>query len=178
MNCKDCPFKEGTRVHGEGCITKGEKVLAVKEERNYDVVSGQILRKHLFQLGIEEYYVCNVLLCPITNDRLVTQAIRCCRNVVEEVRDKKPKLTIALGDLPLHTLAPDIKYTIKECEGRIIPSLVGPLLPLTHPAFYWRNPDQIFDFTECMRSGIRFLSGDYTQAEEHPSRGPHPRGCH
>jgi len=186
MNCKDCPFKEGTRVHGEGCITKGEKVLAVKEERNYDVVavgmapareeveqgrpfvgvSGQILRKHLFQLGIEEYYVCNVLLCPITNDRLVTQAIRCCRNVVEEVRDKKPKLTIALGDLPLHTLAPDIKYTIKECEGRIIPSLVGPLLPLTHPAFYWRNPDQIFDFTECMRSGIRFLSGDYTQAED------------
>jgi len=138
----------------------------VEQGRPFVGVSGQILRQHLFQLGIFEYYVCNVLLCPITNDRLVAQAIRCCRSVVEEVLSKNPKLTIALGDLPLHTLAPDLKYTIKECEGRVLPSLVGPMLPITHPAFYWRSPDQIFDFTECMRSGIRFLSGEYTQAGE------------
>jgi len=185
-DCKNCPFNGGVKVYGEGCITVDNKVIAVEEDRQYDVVavgmaparveveqgrpfvgvSGQILRQHLFQMDIKEYYVCNVLLCPILDDRLVTQAIRCCRNLIEEINNKRPKLTIALGDLPLHTLAPDVKYTIRECEGRVIPSLVGPMLPITHPAFYWRSPDKIFDFTECMRSGIRFLSGEYTQAGE------------
>lgn len=186
MNCKECPFNKGVKVHGEGCTTIGEKVIAVKEDRQYDVVvvamapareevkegrvlvgvSGQILRKHLYQFGVKDYYACNVLLCPITEDEGVPQAVRCCRDVVEEVKSKGPMLTIALGDLPLHTLAPDIKYTIKECEGRVLPSLVGPMLPITHPAHYWRNPAQIFDFTECMRSGVRFLHNKYTQAVE------------
>lgn len=186
MNCEECPFKGGTKVPGEGCTTIEDKVIAVKEGRQYDIavvamapareeveqgrvlvgVSGQILRKHLYQMGITDYYVCNVLLCPITDDTLVPLAVKCCRDVVEEVRSKKPILTIALGDLPLHTLAPDLMYSIQECEGRVLPSLVGPMLPITHPAFYWRHPDKIFDFTECMRSGIRFLSNKYTQAGE------------
>lgn len=186
MNCEECPFNGGVKVPGEGCTTVDTKIIAVKEDRQYDVavvamapareeieqgrvlvgVSGQILRKHLYQMGIKDYYACNVLLCPITDEKLVSLAVGCCRSVVEEVKSKKPILTIALGDLPLHVLGPDLKYNIKECEGRVLPSLVGPMLPLTHPAFYWRSPDKIFDFTECMRSGIRFLSGTYTQAGE------------
>ena len=186
MKCEECPFNGQKKVYGEGRTTIGEQVVAVTEPRQYDVVcvamapaeeelrqgrvlvgaSGQILGRHLYQMGIETYYVCNVLLCQITDDSGVAQAVKCCRDVVEEVRNKKPVLTIALGDLPLHTLAPDIKYTIKECEGRVLPSLVGPMLPITHPAYYWRNPGQIFDFTECMRSGIRFLHNKYTQAVE------------
>ena len=186
MNCEECPFRGGVKVPGEGCTTIGDQVIAIKEDRQYDVaivgmapareeveqgrvlvgVSGQILRKHLFQMGIKDYYVCNVLLCPITDDSLVPLAVKCCRSVVEEVLSKKPILTIALGDLPLHTLAPSLMYNIMECEGRVLPSLVGPMLPLTHPAYYWRNPDKIFDFTECLRSGIRFLKNKYTQAGE------------
>lgn len=185
-NCGECPFKEGVRVPGGGFHTTEEgQVVTVKEDRQYDVVvvamapareeiekgvvligvSGQILRKHLYQQGIMDYYACNVLLCPIIEDTDVPQAISCCRNVIEEVRSKKPLLTIALGDMPLHVLAPDIKHPIQECEGRVLPSLVGPVLALTHPAYYWRNPDKIFDFTECMRSGLRFLNNEYTQAD-------------
>ena len=179
MNCKECPLNGGVKVFGEGCTTVDDKIIAVKEERQYDIVavgmapareevyqrrpfvgvSGQILRKHLYQMGVSDYYVCNTLLCPITEDSVVPVAVDCCRSVVEEIKGKKPKLTIVLGDLPLHILAPDLKYTIKECEGRVLPSLVGPILPLTHPAYYWRHPDQIYDFTECMRSGLRFLEG-------------------
>lgn len=186
MRCEDCPFNGQKKVYGEGRTTINKQVVAVQEERQYDVVivamapaeeelrqgrvlvgaSGQILGKHLFQMGISDYYACNVLLCQITDDAGVPQAVKCCRRVVEEVKKMKPILTIALGDLPLHVLAPELKYTIKECEGRVLPSLVGPLLPITHPAYYWRHPDQIFDFTECMRSGIRFLSNKYTQAVE------------
>lgn len=186
MNCEECPFRKGPKVPGEGCTTIGEQVIAVEEDRQYDVVvvgmapareeieqgrvlvgvSGQILRRHLYQMGIMDYYACNVLLCPITDDSAIPLAVKCCRDVVEEVKSKKPILTIALGDLPLHTLAPNLKYSIMECEGRVLPSLVGSILPLTHPAYYWRNPEKIFDFTECMRSGLRFLNNKYTQGGE------------
>jgi len=185
MGCEECPFNGSKKVPGGGFTTIEDKIVEVKEERDYDIVivamapareeieqgivlvgvSGQILRKHLYQMGITDYYACNVLLCPITDDKSVGEAVKCCRSVIEEVWSKHPKLTIALGDLPLHTLAPDIKYSIKECEGRVLPSLVGPMLPLTHPAFYWRHPDEVFDFTECMRSGLRFMDGKYTQAD-------------
>jgi len=185
MKCDECPFR-GVKIYGEGTRTEGEKILAIKEDRQYDIVavgmapaeeenrqgrpfvgiSGQILRRTLYQMGIKEYYVCNVLLCSILDDSQVKKALECCRSVVDEVLSKKPKLTIALGDLPLHTLAPEIGYKIKEVEGRVIPSKVGPLLPITHPAYYWRHPQDFFDFLECLRPGLRFLDGKYQQAVE------------
>lgn len=185
MKCEACPFNNQTPVHGEGTITQDQKLIAVKEDRQWDVVavgmapameevkqgrpfvgvSGQILRKILYQFDIQEYYVCNVFLCPISDDSLVPQAQECCRSVIDEILSKKPKLVIALGDLPLHTLA-DTPYRIKEIEGRIIPSKVGPLLPITHPAYYWRHPDQFYDFLECLRPSVKFLNGQYYQAEE------------
>jgi DNA polymerase-1 len=184
--CKSCPFNTQQKVYGEGTITEGSKLLAVKGDRYWDVVvvgmapareeleqgrpfvgvSGQILRRTLFQMDIGEYYVTNTLLCEITDDSSVPAAVECCRErLLEEVSSKKPKLVIALGDLPLHVLA-DTEYKIKEVEGRVIPSKVGPLLPVTHPAYYWRHPDEFFDFIECSRSGIKFLKGEYMQAEE------------
>jgi len=185
MKCDECPFR-GVKIYGEGTRTEGEKILAIKEDKQYDIVavgmapaeeenrqgrpfvgiSGQILRRTLYQMGIKEYYVCNVLLCSILDDSQVKKALECCRSVVDEVLSKKPKLTIALGDLPLHTLAPEIGYKIKEVEGRVIPSKVGPLLPITHPAYYWRHPQDFFDFLECLRPGLRFLDGKYQQAVE------------
>ena len=185
MNCKECPFAGPDPIYGEGTITEGSKLIAVKEDRQWDVVvvgmapaveeekqgrpmvgvSGQDLRRTLYQMGIKDYYITNIFLCPILDDSLVSQAKDCCRDVIEEVLSKRPKLTIALGDLPLHILA-DTDYKIKEIEGRIIPSKVGPLLPVSHPAYYRRHPDQFYDFLECMRPSIRFLNGQYFQAVE------------
>lgn len=190
MKCKVCPFNNDNPVYGEGTITQDGKLIAVKEDRQWDVigvgmapaieevrqgrpfvgVSGQILRKIFFQFGIWEYYLCNIFLCPILDDSLIPQAEECCRSVVDEILSKKPKLVIALGDLPLHILA-DTPYKIKEIEGRIIPSKVGPLLPITHPAYYWRHPDEFYDFLECLRPSVKFLNGKYFQAED-PTHTP------
>ena len=137
----------------------------VKEGRPFVGVSGQILRKTLEQMGVKEFYITNVLQCPITDEALVPQALKVCRPVIDEVLARRPKLVIALGDLPLHVLA-DTNYSIKEVEGRVIPSKVGPLLPITHPAYYYRRPEEFFDFIECMRSGVKFLDGNYEQAGE------------
>lgn len=185
MKCSECPFN-GPKVPGEGTTTVGEKLIAVKEDRKYDIVvvgmapaeeevrqgrpfvgvSGQILRKTLYQMGVKEYYVTNVFLCPITDETLIPLAKECEGDrLVNEILSKSPKLTIALGDLPLHALA-ETEYKIKEVEGRVIPSKVGPLLPVTHPAYFWRHPDEIFDFLECLRCGLKFLEGNYEQAVE------------
>ncbi len=188
--CSECPYKSNTvKVYGEGCITQGSQLVAVKEHRQYDIVnvgmapaqeelvgrrpfigaSGQILRRTLYQMGIKEYYVTNVLQCPIPDGEpndVINSARDCCKErLLEEIISQHPRLTIALGDLPLHTLA-DTDYTISEIQGRVIPSKVGPLLPITHPAYYWRRPLDFFDFIECMRPGIRFLENKYFQAED------------
>jgi len=131
-------------------------------------MSGQALRGVLEQLGINEYYLCNVLLCPIpegTSDFVVQDAVSCCRDVDKEILDRKPKLVIALGDLPYRKFTDDLDYTITEVEGRVLPSKVGPLAPLAHPAFYLRRPQDFFDFIECMRSSVRYLAGTYVQAD-------------
>ena len=175
-------------------LENGKKVYIEKEvkvydrEGQYDVVgvgmapareecyrgrpfvgaSGQILRQTLQQMGVNDYYLTNVFPCSITDENLTLPALDACstrERIVEEILARKPKLTIALGDLPLHILC-DTDYTITEVEGRILPSKVGPLLPLVHPAFYWRNPEKFFDFIECARSGIRWLNGTYTQCCE------------
>jgi len=173
MDCKDCPFKDQVKVEGEGpdqcdLVVVG---MAPAEQENdqgrvFVGVSGQILRRTLMQMGIQKAYLCNVFLCSITEDDKVKDALKCCRDVADEILLRKPKLVIALGDLPLKVLAPDVDYTIREIEGRIIPSRVGPLLPITHPAYYWRRPDEFFDFIECLRSGVKFLDGTYQQCIE------------
>ena len=190
-NCEGCPIRgEDCKVYGEGCITQGSQLVATKDFRQFDVVavgmapaeeeirnnpkrpfigaSGQILRRTLFQMGVKEYYVTNVLMCPIRteDESLIKEGVsRCKERLLDEIIARKPRLTIALGDLPLHTLA-DTDYKISEVQGRVIPSKVGPLLALMHPAYYWRRPLDFFDFIECMRPGIRFLENKYFQAGE------------
>lgn len=137
----------------------------IKEGRPFVGASGKVLRGTLQQMGVGEFYITNVLLCPIEEEGTEAQALKCCGDrVIEDIKGRNPKLTIALGDMPLKKLAPHIDYSITEVEGRVIPSLVGPLLPVRHPAYFWRRPDDIFDFYECIRSGPRFLSGNYEQS--------------
>ncbi|KKN23708.1 hypothetical protein LCGC14_0902330 [marine sediment metagenome] len=140
----------------------------VREGRVLIGISGQTLRGVLKQLGVEEFYLCNVLLCPIpdgSSDFEIQKAVDLCRNVITEVKERKPKLVIALGDLPYRTFTENLDYTITELGGRVIPSKVGPLVPLPHPAYYLRNPNDFFDFIEGMRSGLKVLNGTYVQVD-------------
>jgi len=94
----------------------------------------------------------------------MSYAVKCCGDrVIEEIKAREPKLVIALGDMPLRKLAPDLGYSVTDLEGRIVPSIVGPLLVLRHPAYFWRNPREFQDFVECIDSARRFMSGNYQQ---------------
>jgi DNA polymerase-1 len=132
--------------------------------------SGRYLRKTLSQLGVDDYYVTNCLCCPIPNDAPVAAIreaqSRCRERLTEEITSRRPKLILALGDMPLQEFCgPD--YKVLENEGRLLMSQLNiPLVPVAHPAYYLRRPDEAFDFLECMRAGIRYLNNNYHQVGE------------
>jgi len=191
VRCSKCPLGNGPRVPNEGLRViieekNGEKrgKQIVKNDGEFEVVivgmapakeeliqkrpfigpSGQFLRNTLHQLGITEYYLTNVMRCPLDTDLTIEQCLYYSEErVLKDVKAKNPTLTIALGDLPLHVLY-DTKSTIKEVEGRVFFGKTGLLLPVTHPAFYLRRPDEAMDFIEVLRAGVRILNGVYQQA--------------
>lgn len=186
-NCKECPFGNEPQVYGLGSRTEGTKLLAIRDDRPFDLVvvamapaeeemrqkmpmvgpSGQYLRRTLYQLGVIDYYTTNCLLCPIpygAEDAQVREALACCRSRLEdEVVGRHPKLILALGDMPLTEFCGG-DYGILETAGRLLMSRLNiPLVPVAHPAFYLRRPEDAFDFLECTRAGIRYLNNNYHQ---------------
>ncbi|KKM22080.1 hypothetical protein LCGC14_1628950 [marine sediment metagenome] len=189
-NCKECPIGKEPLVPGLGTYTEGTKLFAARDGRPFDLVitamapaeeeirqkrpmvgpSGLFLRKTLNQLGISEYHITNCLLCPIPNwaeKADINKAVECCRPRHEdEILEKKPKLILALGDMPLVELCGN-DYGITESEGRLLMSRLNiPLVPVRHPAYFLRRPDDAFDFLECTRAGIRYLNNNYHQVGE------------
>ncbi len=190
-NCKECPFAGSVKVPGLGTRTDGTKLLAVRDEfAQFDLVgvamapayeevqrrmplvgpSGHFLRKILNQLGIDRYYLTNCLLCqipPTATDAAIRQAQECCSERLRvEIESHNPKLILAMGDMPFHQLCGN-DLPIMEHQGRIfMTSLNIPLIPVAHPAYYLRRPDDAYDFIECVRVAVRYLSNNYHQVGE------------
>ena len=190
-NCKDCPIGDCPQVPGLGTRAEGTKLFAVRDEdAQFDLVcvamapaseemqrkmpmvgpSGQFLRKTLNNLNIDKYYITNCLLCPIpvwATDADIKLAQKCCSQRFEsEILSHKPKLILAMGDMPFHQLC-DVDYPITENQGRLfLTHLNVPLVPVAHPAFYLRRPDDAYDFIECTRAGVRYLNNNYHQVGE------------
>jgi len=176
-DCGNCPLKGGVKVLGKGTSESetydivGVGIAPAREELRQGSPfvgwSGTLLRKTLEQLGITEFYLTNTLLCELKEDIKVSDrnlAISCCKKrLLEEVKSRKPKLTIALGNIPLETLT-GIDYKIRSVNGRILSGLVGPVLPVLHPASLARRPEEFYDFKDGLVSSIKFLNGTYQQA--------------
>lgn len=187
-NCKDCPIGDHPCVPGLGTRTEGTKLFAVKDEATqFDLIgvamapayeemqrempmvgpSGQFFRKVVNQLDILVYYLTNCLLCPIpasATDAEVRKAQECCQErLYSEIKSHRPKLILAMGDMPFHQLCNN-DLPITEHQGRLfLTHLNVPLVPVAHPAYYLRNPDNAYDFIECVRVGVRYLSNNYHQ---------------
>lgn len=190
-NCEDCPIGDCPQVPGLGTRAEGTKLLAIREQdAQFDLIgvamapaseemqrkmpmvgpSGQFFRKIINQLGIYRYYVTNCLLCPIpvsATDADIRLAQKCCSARLEsEILSHRPKLILAMGDMPFHQLC-DNDYPIMENQGRLfLTHLNVPLVPVAHPAYYLRRPDDAYDFIECTRAGVRYLNNNYHQVGE------------
>lgn len=187
-NCKDCPLGNEPQVPGIGTRTEGTKLLAVRDEnapfklavvatapaqeelmRKIPMVgpSGQFARKIFNQLGLTDYYLTNCLLCPIMASHTTEQikkAQQCCsQRLYSELQAHKPQLILAFGDMPFNQLCNN-ELSIMEHQGRLFMSHLDiPLVPVAHPAYYLRRPDDAYDFIECTRAGVRYLQNNYQQ---------------
>lgn len=180
--CEECPLNGSQKVLGEGpdkCdyvfVGMAPASEELKEGRPFVGQSGYVIRETLKKMKFPEFYVTNTLLCQIPDElspgdeRL---AIECCKDrLLEEVKSREPKVVISLGNMPLRALT-DKHYNVTDVEGRVIPSLVGPLVPVVHPAaFLWdilRAPDKYPDFVDSLRVGPKFVAGTYIQVSEPP----------
>ena len=174
-NCNECPLNGRPKILSEGSEKADVVFVGIAPAREELILkrpfvgwSGQVLRKTAEHLGYKDYYITNVMLCPEDelSDSEKRTAIKCCsERLSDEIRRVNPKLTIALGNVPLKALT-DLDIKIGSVEGRVITGLHGYVLPIEHPATLSRpeKTGNFPDFVDALGSGIRWLSGTYQQA--------------
>jgi len=126
--------------------------------------SGRMLRELANQLGYESCYLTNVLSCELTDDVSDSnrnKAISCCKDrLFLELSKLDPELVVAMGAIPLKVLTGE-DYKITEIAGRVIPGLLCSVLPIVNPAAIYRRIEEFPDLVDALRSGKKWLSGDY-----------------
>ena len=129
--------------------------------------SGTLLRNTLKKLGIEEFYLTNTMLCQLPEDIKPSEeskAIECCaERLLKEIELINPKLVVAMGNVPLEALT-GVPYKIRSVQGRVLPGVVCPVLPVIHPASLAKRPEEFYDYVDGLKAGKRYLEGTYQQA--------------
>jgi len=172
--CQECPLKDSDKVFGEG-PNKCQVILVgmapadeeLRQKRPFVGMSGKLLRQVVDKLGYKDYGVTNTLLCPIPDDLGPgdqRKAVECCsERLFAEVKEKEPELLVCLGNMPIRALT-GVDYSVMSVEGRVLPGLVAPVLPVVHPAaLLTRTPENFPDFVDALQSGQRWLNGTYQQ---------------
>ena len=174
--CSECPLN-GKYVLGEGTGTDSHYQIVfigmapakeeIKTGRPFVGRAGQLLRESTKRLGYTDYYITNTLLCELPEDissKDEQSAIDCCKErLFEELRLVKPKLTIALGNMPLKVLT-GRDYGILSVEGRVLEGIVSYVMPVRHPASVLRRTEEYFDYRDALKSALKWVSGTYQQA--------------
>jgi uracil-DNA glycosylase family 4 len=175
--CSSCPLAGRKIVPGEGTSTKLHYDIAfvgiapakteVEQGRPLVGWSGTLLRTTLKKLGIEEFYLTNTMLCQLPDDISASdqnKAIECCaERLREELKLVNPKLVVAMGNVPLEALT-GVAYKIRSVQGRILPGIDFPILPVIHPASLAKRSDEFYDYVDSLKAGKRYLDGTYQQA--------------
>lgn len=175
--CDNCPMAGSKQILGEGTNSTDQYDLVfvgiapakteIRMGRPLVGWSGTLLRKILEKLSIKDFYLTNSMLCQLPEEIKGSdedRAIECCNErLLEEVKSKNPKLVVAMGNVPLRALTGK-DYKIRSVQGRVLPGLICPVLPVIHPASLAKRPEEFYDLVDSLRAGVRFLDGTYQQA--------------
>jgi len=176
--CEECPLKGRVKVLGESStdtgtnfdlvfVSKAPAAVETREGRPLVGWSGTLLRKLLAKLKVTDFYLTNTMLCQPTEEEKgskESKAIDCCKErLLEEVRSKNPKLVIAMGNLALEAMT-GVAYKIRSVQGRVLPGLVCPVLPVINPASLQHRPEEFYDLVDGLRVAPKYINGTYQQA--------------
>src|SRR5215831_1894948 len=153
--CDECPLAKERFAPGKGpaqadLVIVGEApgLQEVHAGVPFTGRSGQLLDRVLkfHEINRKEVFVTNVCLCrPPSNATPPSAAIKACHpRLLEELRSRKPKTILALGNTAARALL-DTRTGITELRsipGQESPYLPGVrLIPTFHPAAALRQPD-------------------------------------
>ncbi len=173
-DCDKCGLKGCPTVYGEG-PDRADVVIIGEAPGNTEVAvgrpfvgpAGQLLNKVLESCGADRstVYITNVCICrPIPHRAPRSAEIRACRpRLFEEIRQRKPKLIIALGACAARAVVPGFK-SLTDARGTIYESdtLNTCVLATYHPAAVLRSPNLYPDLKYDVLKGFSHLK-NYTQ---------------
>ncbi len=163
--CKLCVLRE-TRykvVVGDGSIKSrmmiiGEGPGREEDEQGLPFVgrSGKLLRQLMKRAGLDinTVYITNIVKCRPPENRVpATIEIKSCSvNLKLQLRIIKPDIIVVVGNIALNYFRP--KLRIMSVHGQLIPTKIGLVYPIIHPAAALRNPDLV----ELIFSDLKNLS--------------------
>lgn len=115
--------------------------------------SGKVFRRALRELGIRPstITISNILRCRPPGNELrgasyEREAIDHCRQYLDRtIREAKPTVILALGDVPLRELAAERLGSVTAMRGFLLPSVYNiPMVATYHPSYIARGAWQLF----------------------------------
>ncbi|MFA5132731.1 MAG: DNA polymerase [Candidatus Paceibacterota bacterium] len=118
--------------------------------------AGQLLIQEIKGVGIEskDVYLTNIVKCafPKVNKKPSDAEAKHCKQYIEkEIEEIKPNLIVLLGDFACETLIG--RGSIKKIQNNffVYEPTNTKVIPLLHPAYVLRNPEEIVKFREGMQ---------------------------
>lgn len=156
--CDKCTLS-GDRIVGRGSnkpkiIFVGEAPGAEEHAQGVPFVgkSGKVLMSVLNYLGLteEDYYLTNVCMCrPPENRTPSNEEMECCfPRLMEEIRERNPKVVVALGSTPMQALFGGDRKISKD-RGKVLRTFYvdTPGIATYHPAAtLYAKGDTLFPF--------------------------------
>lgn len=153
-----------------GCGDADAKIMFIGEAPGRDEIrlkkpfvgkAGAKFETILFELGLfrDQIYLTNAIKYALRTDAIKTgrnanrpaktKEIQSSRQyLIEEIACISPKLIITLGGVPLKMILGRFDVKIQKLAGKKLPTEVGTLFPLLHPAAMIYNPKLVEKFAE------------------------------
>ena len=174
LACRKCPLNQGrkTVVFGTGnenadLIFVGEAPGAEEDARGEPFVgrAGKLLTRLLEEIGLsrEEVYIANIIKCrpPGNRNPRPDEIASCEPYLVQQLEIIRPRVICALGSFATQTLL-ETRESISRLRGRFHLYHNIRLLPMYHPAYILRNPNQI----TVLRKDMLQLKEEYHKGKE------------
>ena len=123
--------------------------------------SGQLLRRHLSQLGIQDIYLTNVVRCrPPDNRKPEPSEIKACRPYLEdEIEAQNPQAILLLGATAMRACIGRTK--ISEMNGQLVERNGRKFVCSFHPAYVLRDPSKEPQLVMALSRYADVLRGRY-----------------
>lgn len=165
LACAGCPlFGDGTgysALEGDGRLPLMAIAEALGENEEEDALplrpqgrAGSVFRRAIRELGVpaNSLTITNIVRCRPPNNELWGQpyyyaSVDHCRQYLRAaVRERQPRVLLALGDVPYHNLVANPVGQLTAIRGFILPSVYEgiPLVATYHPAHIARGAWDLF----------------------------------